>query len=93
MRLLGFSLYDTKTGTYSVPFFMNHQASAIRAVIDLASDLNTTVGRHPADYSLCQVGAFDDATGVFEAVQPVPLGSVVGFLPAPSPAPLFANKE
>lgn len=92
MKLLAFSLLDIKTGAYSTPFFFPHPGQAIRAVIDLARDMDTTVGRHPADYDLRQVGVFDDATGLFESFNNVSLGTVVGFLPPPQPQ-LFQNKE
>lgn len=81
MMLKAFSLLDQKVGTFSPPFFMAHVGQAIRAVTDLGQDLNTTVGRHPADFALCQVGAFDDQTGQFEAMVPLHLGLVLGFLP------------
>lgn len=89
MMLKAFSLYDTKTGTYATPFFMRHAGEALRAVTDLAQDLNTTVGRHPSDFALMQIGEFDDSTGLFQPQQPASLGMVVSFLPAPAAAPLF----
>lgn len=90
MILKAFSLLDTKTGAFGAPFFMHHAAAAIRACIDLGGDLNTTVGRHPSDYALCEIGAFDDQTGVLQPIPPHNLGTVAGFLPAPTQrGPLF----
>lgn len=91
MKLLCFSLFDTKVGTYGAPFFMNHPAAALRAVVDLASDTQTTVGRHPADYQVHQLAEWDDGSGEFIQVF-ANLGSVVGMLPRPSPT-LFEVKE
>ena len=65
MQTLAFSLYDMKTGIFGTPFFTVHPAHAVRSVADLAADLSTVVGRHPADYTLYQVGQFDDSTGMF----------------------------
>lgn len=76
-----FCLLDTKTGAFGVPFFMHHVAQAIRACVDLGMDLNTTVGRHPADFVLCEIGTFDDQAGVLGSAAPVQIGVVVGFLP------------
>lgn len=81
MITIGFSLLDIKTGIYNAPFFMAHAGQAIRACTDLGQDPNTTVGRHPADFQLCQVGTFDDQTGMFAIGTPIPLGTVASFLP------------
>lgn len=89
MILIGFSLLDIKTGIFNTPFFMAHAGQAMRACVDLGQDRNTTVGRHPADFQLCQVGTFDDQTGMFSIGTPVPLGTVASFLPPPAAAPLF----
>lgn len=92
MNILAFSLLDTKTGTYGTPFFSNHRAIAIRMVSDIAGDLSTTIGRHPADFMLCQVGWFDDVTGQFALGTPEPIGLAVSFLPPPqAAAPLFVK--
>lgn len=63
MMLKAFSLLDLKTGVYSQPFFFAHRAQATRAVVDMAQDLSTTVGRHPEDFCLYMVGEFDDTIG------------------------------
>lgn len=88
MMLKVFSLLDQKTGIFSPPFFMVHQAQAMRAVVELGCDPNTTVGRHPADFALCCLGEFDDNTGQFLAPAGVQhLGLVVQMLP-PKAAPM-----
>lgn len=95
MITIGFSLLDIKTGIFNAPFFMAHAGQAIRACTDLGQDPNTTVGRHPADFQLCQVGTFDDQTGMFAIQNPTPLGTVASFLPAPRQqlGGLFTNPE
>lgn len=81
MILLGYSLLDNKTGHFSTPFFFNHRGHAIRACIEIGSQPDTTVGRHPADFTLCEVGVFDDQTGRFTTEDVVYLGTVKSFLP------------
>lgn len=66
MILKAFSLYDMKSGLFAAPFFMPHVGQAIRACQDIGADLSTVVGRHPADYMLCELGTYDDNTGTFE---------------------------
>lgn len=87
--LIVFSLYDLKTGAYSTPFFMNHPGEAMRACVDLATDRNTTVGRHPADFALHKIGTFDQSTGLLQPQQPESLGSVQSMLPVQPPLPMF----
>lgn len=65
MMIKVFCLYDTKTGIFGTPFFMQHVGQAVRACQDLGADLSTTIGRHPADYMLCELGEFDDNSGSF----------------------------
>lgn len=83
MILKAFGLLDMKVGAFGVPFFMAHVGQAIRAVTDLGQDANTTVGRHPADFALVELGTFDDASGALTACTPVNHGTVLGFLPQP----------
>lgn len=63
MILNAYTIYDSKALTYSPPFFAVAHGSAIRMVMDTANDPNTTLGRHPADYTLFCVGLFDDQAG------------------------------
>lgn len=62
-----FALLDTKVGTFSVPFFVRHDAEAVRIAQGVASDPNTVPGRHPEDFLLMELGLFDDSTGKFES--------------------------
>lgn len=87
MNLCVFALYDVKASFFSAPMFFAHRGMAIRAVIELGSDLSTMVGRHPADYHLYELGLFDDQTGSFQVAPPLSLGPVLSFLPAASVAP------
>lgn len=58
-----YTLYDSKSLTYSPPFYAPAHGSAIRMVMELTNDLSTTVGRHPADFTLYCLGRFDDQSG------------------------------
>lgn len=67
-------MYDVKADVYMSPFFFSAVGQAVRAFKDLANDKNTMVGRHPGDFKLVKVAAWDDATGAFESISPVVLG-------------------
>lgn len=63
MLLNMFTIYDSKTETYSPPFFMRTTGEAVRTFQDLSVDKDTSIGRYPADFTLFEVGTFDDKTG------------------------------
>lgn len=82
MRLVMFSFLDGKTGFYSTPFFMAHVGQAVRAAIDLAEDTSTTIARHPADFSLVQLGEWDDQSGQYQPLgNPTVIGTVLSLMP------------
>lgn len=94
MITFAYSVYDNKVGTFSQPFFAVHVQVAVRSIIAVAHDLDTTIGRHPADYALYQVGEFDDQTGELRPCHPLSIGTVLSMLPpTPAPGPLFTKGE
>lgn len=81
MMLRAFSLLDVKVSAFATPFFMAHVGHAIRACSELGADLTTTVGRHPADFHLYEIGAFNDATGQLVPLDmPISHGPVLAFI-------------
>lgn len=62
--LIAYTLYDVKALTFSPPFFTSNDNVAKRMVMDLVSDTNNNVGRHPADFKLYKIGTFDEGNGV-----------------------------
>ncbi len=60
MRLLIFSVFDVKSGAFAQPFFMPAVGMATRAFGDWSNNVETPLGKHPEDYSLYQIGHFDD---------------------------------
>ena len=63
MRLNMYSIFDTATGAYMRPFFMNSDGQALRAFSDLVNDAEHPIGQHPEDYSIARLGTWDDKTG------------------------------
>lgn len=66
-----YSIFDNKSLIYNVPWFQPTDGAATRLLADLANDLNTNIGRHPADYALYRIGTYDDAKAVMTAIVPV----------------------
>lgn len=59
-----FSIYDSKGQFYDKPMFLRTKADAIRGWTELANDQKTTIAKHPADFTLFEIGEFNDLTGV-----------------------------
>jgi len=63
MQTNAYSIRDVKADVFHAPFFLPTDGAATRAFSDVANDINTQIGRHPADFTLYHIGSFDDATG------------------------------
>lgn len=70
-----YTLHDTKTGGWRVPFFCHFEAEAVRQVVQAVSDDRTELHRFPSDFILYRIGTYDEATGVVSAASPVNLGA------------------
>ncbi len=74
MRLIAFSVFDSKAEAFLRPFFTETVGLATRAISDAANDTTSEMHRHAEDYTLFQVGHFDQDKGVLE---PLDLGPKV----------------
>lgn len=83
MIFKAFTTLDTKTGMFRPPFFVTHQAVAMRMATDAASDLGTELGRHPEDFVLTFVGEYDDATGQMIPTMPQAICTLAGLVKHP----------
>lgn len=65
MKLKIFSVYDCKIEAYAPPFFMRTAGEALRAwETTVNQDEETSnIAKHPADYTLFEIGEYDEATG------------------------------
>ena len=69
MILKIFVIFDSKAGAYLPPFFMHAEGQATRAFSNMANDRSTQIGLNPEDYTLFEVGTFDDNTAQFEMLE------------------------
>lgn len=60
-----FSIFDSAVGTYSPPFLCRAHAEAIRAFQQEAQNEQSAIFRSPKDYTLFELGEFDDETAQF----------------------------
>lgn len=78
-----FSVYDSKAEAYMSPFFMVATGQAIRSFVDTATDAASQLGKHPEDFTLFELGTYDDLTAEF-CIYPTPksLGLALELIPA-----------
>lgn len=67
MILKTFTVYDDKAEAYLAPFFVPTAGVAVRTFRDCANSESHHFGQNPADYTLFEIGEFDDATAIFKA--------------------------
>ena len=58
-----YSVYDSKAESYTPPFFQHQEAMALRTFGDCCNDEGHTFGKHPEDYTLFNLGIWDDSNG------------------------------
>ncbi|WNK12594.1 MAG: nonstructural protein [Microvirus sp.] len=65
-------MYDSKVQTFAQPFQMRTKGEALRGWQDVCNDPSTQISKYPEDYSLHELGEYDEETGSFINL-PVPL--------------------
>lgn len=58
-----YAIYDSKLEAYMQPFFMQSKGQAVRAFTDTVNDDKTQFWKHPEDFTLFELGEYDDSTG------------------------------
>lgn len=73
MKLQMFAVRDRATDQFGTPMFLVAEGQAIRSFTDEVNraGADNQIYNHPDDFDLYKLGAFDTATGLFEAVPPV----------------------
>jgi len=58
-----YAIHDNKANAYLPPFFLHNHNMARRTFGDCIQDPEHAFGKHPDDYSLWELGEFNDTTG------------------------------
>lgn len=66
MLLKVFCIFDSKTEAYMSPFFMKSKGEAIRALEGLVNDPQHNFGKYPGDFTLFELGSWDDSSATFD---------------------------
>ena len=95
MILKAFSIYDVKSEAYSPPFFQNTVGLAVRMFTEAANDPETRIAKYPTDFTLMEIGTFDDSSGTIKPHDAnVPLGAALEYVHPEQPdLPWQTNKS
>lgn len=63
-RMAVCAVYDRAVEAYGQPIFCRHVGEAIRSFTDEINRKESQFFAHPSDYSLFQIGHYDDETGM-----------------------------
>jgi len=61
-----FSIYDSKAENFNLPVYLQSSGLAIRTFSDSVLDPESPFAKHPADYTLFELGTYDDPTSTFD---------------------------
>lgn len=67
-----FTVWDSKAKTHCNPFTSVNQQTALRDFAQAANDSGTQIAKFPTDFTLFEVGEFDDETCTFN-IHPAPV--------------------
>lgn len=71
MTIKVYSIFDSKSKSFQRPFYMLNNYTAIRAFSDLVNTDGQMESRHPQDFSLYEIGTFDDQTAETISANPI----------------------
>ena len=75
-----FSVYDSKAQIYTNPFYQHNQQMAMRTFSDAINHPEHQFARNPEDYTLFEVGVFDDEhCEITMLTTPLPLGLAIEY--------------
>lgn len=81
MKTKVFAIWDAKAEAFMQPFHMQTLGMALRTWSDTVNDPKTGFNRHPEDYTLFELGEYDEKSGKFENLQtPESRGLAVQFI-------------
>lgn len=93
MELKIFAIYDIKAEAYLQPFFLPTVGMALRSWTEAVNDPQTKFHLHPSDYTLFQIGTFNQTNGsLYSTETKTPLGTALEFIKNKH-EPAFINLE
>lgn len=85
MLLSVFAIFDTTVKAWMRPLYARNAQEMLRQFSEAVEDPQSQLSRHPADFTLFQLGTFDDNEGTFEIFPaPVRLAMAQDFVKKPA---------
>lgn len=72
-----YSVFDKAVGAFLPVFFVRSRGEALRSFSQAANDGQHQFAKNMGDYTLYEVGAFDDTTGLLESKDPERVASAL----------------
>lgn len=60
-----YCVYDCKVEAFGTPFFFKTKGDALRGFSEVSNDIKTQIGKYPADFTLFEMGDYDESKGKF----------------------------
>lgn len=79
MKLNIYTVFDSAANAYLPPFTTSADGLARRAFSDSINDPNHHFHNHPMDYTLYNIGEFDDSCGLIKPADPITLGNGIEY--------------
>lgn len=61
-----FTLYDSKACTYLQPYYAVTRGAGLRMISDTLTDVDHHLRKHASDFTLFELGDFDQSSGKFD---------------------------
>ncbi len=87
MKLYVFTVYDAKAEYFMQPLFWRSVGEALRSFEDEVQNPESMLSKHPGDFTLYQIGEYDQATGGIIAQPPFGLGTGLEYVAKPLEVP------
>jgi len=71
------AVFDVKVGAYARPVAVPSDGAAVRSFQDAVNAGDNEYSKHPEDYSMFNLGTYDDSTGEFISTAPRQLAQAV----------------
>ena len=60
-----YAIYDSGVSTWLKPVYAKNNGEILRSFTEICNDSQSQFFKHPSDYTLFELGTFDDDSGVF----------------------------
>lgn len=81
MTLQMFAVFDSKISMYAKPFTQRSNGEALRSWMDIVQDEQSSINKHPEDFTLFHLGQYHEDTGTFTNLEvPLSLGPATEYI-------------